>query len=134
MDVQFNEREPYFSKDVDMVPLQGEINSKEEERLWLEEKRWWISSQEEDLELDDSQKPESEREEATERPNILFQQHYSRNNKDTTGVPSPSSEAPLNDITMSLNDSPKIDSEVQNSSPLTSESIALNPQADQRKR
>ena len=73
MDVQFNEREPYFSKDVDMVPLQGEINSKEEERLWLEEKRWWISSQEEDLELDDSQKPESEREEATERPNILFQ-------------------------------------------------------------
>ena len=59
MDVQFNERESYFSKDVDMVPFQGEINSKEEERLWLEEKRWWISSKEEDFELDNSQKPES---------------------------------------------------------------------------
>ena len=34
MDVQFNELESYFSKDVDMVPIQGEINSKEEERLW----------------------------------------------------------------------------------------------------
>ena len=33
-DVQFNELESYFSKDVDMVPIQGEINSKEEERLW----------------------------------------------------------------------------------------------------
>ena len=39
MDVQFNEHESYFSKDVDMVPLKGEINSKEEERLWFEEKR-----------------------------------------------------------------------------------------------
>ena len=54
MDVQFNECESYFPKDVDMVPLQGEINSKEEERLRLEEKRWWISSKGEDLELDDS--------------------------------------------------------------------------------
>ena len=54
MDVQFNECESYFSKDMDMVPLKGEINSKEEERLWLEEKRWWISSKGEDLELDDS--------------------------------------------------------------------------------
>ena len=59
MDVQFNERESYFSMDVDMVHLQGEINSKEKERLWLEEKRWWISSKGEDLELDDSQKSES---------------------------------------------------------------------------
>ena len=40
MDVQFNEHESSFSKDVDMVPLQGEINSKEKERVWLEEKRW----------------------------------------------------------------------------------------------
>ena len=54
MDVKFNKRESYFSKDVDMVPLQGEINSKEEERLWLGEKRWWISSKGEDLDLDDS--------------------------------------------------------------------------------
>ena len=53
MDVQFNECESYFSKDVDKAPLQGEINSKEEESLWLEEKRWWISSKGEDLELDD---------------------------------------------------------------------------------
>ena len=54
MDVQFNKRESYFSKDVDMVPLQGEINSKEEERLWLGKNRWWISSKGEDLDLDDS--------------------------------------------------------------------------------
>ena len=54
MDVQFNELESYFSKDVDMVPLQWEINSKKEERLWLEETRWWISSKGEELELDDT--------------------------------------------------------------------------------
>ena len=54
MDVQFNERESYFSKDVDMVSFQGLINSKEEKRLWLEEKSWWISSKGEDFELDDS--------------------------------------------------------------------------------
>ena len=48
MDVQINERESYFSKDVDMV-LQGEINSKEEERLWLGEMRWRISSKGEGL-------------------------------------------------------------------------------------
>ena len=70
-----------------------------------------------------------------ERPDILFQQHYSRKNKDTTtGGPSPSLDAPLNDITMPSDDPSKIDSEVQNSSPLTSESIALNPQSDQRRR
>ena len=51
MDVQFNERESYFSKDLDMVPLQGEINSKEEERLWIEERRGWISGKGERLRL-----------------------------------------------------------------------------------
>ena len=125
MDVQFNEHESYFSKDVDMVHLQGEINSKEEERLWLEEKRWWISSKGEDVELDDSRKLESECEETTERSDKLFQQHYSRKNKDATGVPFPSSDASLNDITMPSNDSFRIDSEVQNSSPLTSDSNDL---------
>ena len=35
---------------------------------------------------------------------------------------------------MSLDDSSRIDSKVQNSSPLTSESPALNPQADQNRR
>ena len=106
-----------------MFPLQGEINSKEEERLWLEEKRWWISSKE-DLELDDSRKSESECEETTERLDILFQQHYSRKNKDTTGISPPSSDAHLDDITMPLDDSSRIDSKVENSSPLTSESTA----------
>ena len=43
-----------------MVPLQGEINCKEKVRLWLEEKKWWISSKGEDIELDDSQKLEFE--------------------------------------------------------------------------
>ena len=98
-----------------MVPLQGEINSKEEERLWLEEKRWWISSKREDLELDDSRKLESKCEETMKRPDRLFQQHYSRKNKDTTSVPSPSSDAPLNDITLPSDDSSRIDSGVQNS-------------------
>ena len=134
MDVQFNERESYFSKDVDVVPLQGEINSKEEKRLWLEENSWWISSKGEDLELDDSRKPECECEETTERPDRLFQQHYSRKTKDTIGVPSPSSDTPHNDITMPSHDSSRIDYEVQNSLPLTSESTTLNPQADQRRR
>ena len=46
---------------------------------------------------------------------------------------SPSSDAPLNDITMPSNDSSRIDSEVQNFSPLTSESTTLNLQADQRR-
>ena len=133
MDIQFNERESYFSKDVDMVPLQGEINSKEKERLWLEEKRWWISSKGEDLELDVSRKSESKCKETTERPDILFQQHYSRKNKGTTSVPSPSSNTSLNDITIPSNDSSRIDYEVQNSSPLTSKSIALNPQVDQHR-
>ena len=69
-----------------------------------------------------------------ERPNRLFQQNYSRKNKDTTGVPPSSSDAPLDDITMPSNDSSRIDSEVQNSSPLTSESTALKPQVDQSRR
>ena len=33
VDVQLNERESYFSKDVDMVSLEGGINRKEDERL-----------------------------------------------------------------------------------------------------
>ena len=102
--------------------------------MWLEEKRWWISSKGEDVELDDSRKLESECEETTERSGRLFQQHYSRKNKDATGVPSPSLDASLNDITMPSNDSFRIDSDVQNSSPLTSDSNALNPQDDQRRR
>ena len=120
--------ESYSSNDMDMVSLQGEINSKEEERLWLEEKRWWISSKGEELELDDSQKSEFECEETMERPNRLFQQYYSRKNKDTTHVPPPTSDTPLNDITMPLDDSSRIDFEVQKFPPLTSESIVLNPQ------
>ena len=127
MDVQFNERESYFSKDVDIVPLQEKINSKEEERLWLEERRWWISSKGEDLELDDSRKSESKCEETTERPDRLFEQHYSRKNKDNTSVPPPSSNAPLDDTTMPSDDSSRIDSKVRNSIPITSQSTALNP-------
>ena len=48
-----------------------------------------------------------------EIPNGLFQQHYSRKNKDTTGVPSLSSNASLNDITIPSNVFSRIDSEVQ---------------------
>ncbi|RVW27693.1 hypothetical protein CK203_106718 [Vitis vinifera] len=46
IDVQFCEGESYFSRNVSLVPLQREISSKEEERLWLEEKRLWISGRE----------------------------------------------------------------------------------------
>ena len=68
--------------------------------------------------MDDSRKSECECEETTERLDRLFQQHYSRKNKDTTGVPPPSSNAPLNDITKPSDDASRIDSKVQNSSPL----------------
>ena len=129
-----DECESYFSKDVDMVPLQGEINSKKEERVWLKEKRWWISSKGEDLELDDSRKLEFECEETTERQDRLFQKHYSRKNKDTTGVPPPSSNAPLDDMTRPSDDSSRIDYEVQKFSPLMSKSTALKPQDDQSRR
>lgn len=42
-DVQFCERESYFFGDASLIPLHGEIDSKEEEKLWLDEKRFWIS-------------------------------------------------------------------------------------------
>ena len=83
--------------------------------------------------MDDSPKPKFECEETMERPDKLFQQHYSRKNKDTTSILSPSLNAPLDDITMPSDEYSRIDVEVQNSSPLTSESIVLNPQADQSK-
>ena len=85
------------------------------------------------MELDDSRKSKSECEKTTKRPNRLFQQHYSRKNKDTTSVPPPSLDAPRNDVTMPSNDSSRIDSKVQNSSPLTSESTTSNRQAYQSK-
>ena len=37
-----------FSRNVSLVPLQVEISGKEEDMLWLKEKRLWISSQGED--------------------------------------------------------------------------------------
>ena len=83
--------------------------------------------------MDDLQKMDFECEETTERPNKLFQQHCLRKNKDTA-VPPSSSDAPLDDITMLSYDFSRIDFEVQNSSTLTSESTALNPQADQSRR
>ncbi|KAL6324113.1 hypothetical protein AAG906_006384 [Vitis piasezkii] len=39
MNVQFYEMESYFSRNVSLVPLQEEIGSNEEEKLWLEEKK-----------------------------------------------------------------------------------------------
>lgn len=35
-----------FSEDISLVPLQGETSSKEEEQLWLGEKKIWISGTE----------------------------------------------------------------------------------------
>ena len=48
MNVQFYEMESYFSRNVSLVPLQEEIGSNEEEKLWLEEKKLQISGQGED--------------------------------------------------------------------------------------
>ena len=48
MDVQLCERESYFFGNVSLVPLQGKISSKEEEKLWLEKNRVWILGQWED--------------------------------------------------------------------------------------
>ena len=59
--------------------------------------------------MDDSQKPEFECEETMERPYKLFQQHYSRKNKDTTGILPLSSNAHLDDNTMPLDESSRID-------------------------
>ncbi|KAJ4706604.1 Retrovirus-related Pol polyprotein from transposon TNT 1-94 [Melia azedarach] len=114
----------------------GEINSKEEEKLWLEEKRWWISSKGEEDSTDsvDSGNTKSKPKEVKERPDSLFQQHYTKRNKSVTAIPSPRSNIPLNDITMPSNDSSGTNSEVQISSPLTSENAILNSQSDQGRR
>ena len=69
-----------------------------------------------------------------ERPDRLFQQHYSRKNKDTTGVPPPSLNAPLDDITMPSNDSSRLIPRYKILRLLTYESTALNPPADQSRR
>lgn len=57
-----------------MVPLQGETNSKEEEQLWLEEKKIWIPATEnirkngESLVLDEPHVEENEIEPNSKRP------------------------------------------------------------------
>ena len=43
------ELESYFFGNVSLIPLQGVISSKDEKRLWIEEKRLWILGQGEDL-------------------------------------------------------------------------------------
>ena len=57
-----------------------------------------------------------------------------KKNKYTTSIPPISLDAPLADITMPSDDSFGIDYEVRNSSPITSESSALNPKVDQSMR
>ena len=98
MDVQFCEWESYFFGNVSLIPLQGKISSKEEERLWLEEKRLWILGQEEDSidlgkgESVDTLNPMTakfaSKERRDRRPAKLFQQGYTKKNKDATVIPS----------------------------------------------
>ncbi|KAL6345753.1 hypothetical protein AAG906_017498 [Vitis piasezkii] len=76
----------------------GKISSKEEERLWLEEKRLWILGQEEDSidlgkgESVDTLNPMTakfaSKERRDRRPAKLFQQGYTKKNKDATVIPS----------------------------------------------
>ena len=78
------------------------------------------------MELEDSRKSESECEETTERPEIVSTTLFKKEQRYHWIIP-PSSNAPLKDITMSSNDSSRIDSEVQNSSPLTSKYYIESP-------
>ncbi|KAH7521312.1 hypothetical protein FEM48_Zijuj07G0019700 [Ziziphus jujuba var. spinosa] len=75
----------YLSEDVSLIPFQGEMNSKEEECLSLEEKR-------------------------SERPARLFQKGYTRKNKDAIVMP-PIFDNPLDESTMPSDDSSKINLE-----------------------
>ncbi|RVW33503.1 hypothetical protein CK203_105383 [Vitis vinifera] len=65
-----------------------------------------------------------------ERPARLFQQGYTRKNKDVNVIPPLGSSTPLNDTTMLSDDSSETNPKVHVLSPLTSETIALNPQVD----
>ena len=69
-----------------------------------------------------------------ERPARLFQQGYTRKNKDVNVIPPLGSSTPLNDTTMLSDDSSETNPKVHVLSPLTSETIALNPQVDDQGR
>ena len=134
----------YFFRNVSLVPLIGEINSEEGEKLWLEEKRLWILGQGEDS--TDSGKGESldvpkpmmtefeSKERKGERPARLFQHVYTRKNKDVNAIPPLGSSTSLNDTTMLSDDSSETNPKVHVPSPLTSGTIALNPQVDDQGR
>ena len=65
----------------------------------------------------------------------LCQQSYTRKNKDAIVIPTPGSNALLNDATMPSNDSFETNPEVHVPSPLTFETATLNPQvSDQGRR
>ncbi|KAL6348405.1 hypothetical protein AAG906_005713 [Vitis piasezkii] len=70
-----------------------------------------------------------------ERPVKLFQQGYTRKNKDVIVIPPPGSNTSLNGTTMPSNDSSETNLEVHAPSPITSEIATLNLQVgDQSKR
>ena len=62
-----------------------------------------------------------------ERPAKLFQQGYTRKNKDATVIPLPGSNTLLDDTTMPSDDSYETNPKVHVSSPLTFETATLNP-------
>ena len=63
-----------------------------------------------------------------EKPTRLFQQGYTRKNKDAIVIPLSSSNTPLNDTTKASDDSCNTDPKVHVPSPLTSKTATLNPQ------
>lgn len=83
MDVEFCESESFFSDDVSLVPLQGEISSKEEERVWLDEKKVWISRKEGESQVESKNESRVE----DDRSPRLFRKCYTRRNLDNACTP-----------------------------------------------
>ena len=63
-----------------------------------------------------------------ERPTKLFQRGYTRKKKNATIIPSPSFNTPLDDTSMSSDDSSETNLKVYVLSPLTSKIATLTPQ------
>lgn len=143
-----------FSEDISLVPLQGETSSKEEEQLWLGEKKIWISGTEnikengetfvldsflkenrESLVLDDPPIEENKIELNSQRPerptHFFFEKEYSRRKEDIIVMPPNTS---LNDTTMPSDESSRIDTEVCTYSPESPKIPNPNSNIDQNRR
>lgn len=133
-DVQFCENVSYFSKDISIVPLKGETSSKEEEQLWLGEKKICISGTENIkgngeslvldplveengvfLVLDDLLVEENKIEHNCERLERLahfFEEGYFRRKEHILVMPTFNPSTSLDDTIMLSDESSRIDTEV----------------------